>query len=244
MKVCADCGIAKPLDDFSGQVKSKDGKYPYCKVCTSIRQRAAYAARGKRSWMNDKVCTWCGVLKPRTAYVKDMNGRLHPRCTVCEDEARSYADKGMRRCGTCKQWKLTTGFHPSRAGKEHAACIECSKLYYAADPSRARNRSLKKNYGITLEQYKQLLTLQNHKCPICAEAFDPNTYSYSVDHAHGGPHRGRIRAIVHRDCNRHVLWAHEDSRQLRAAADLIDHPLTDWMVPEHMINAYEKKEPK
>jgi len=27
------------------------------------------------------------------------------------------------------------------------------------------------------------------------------------------------------------MWEHEDSGPLRRAADLIDNPLTDWMVP-------------
>ncbi len=104
-----------------------------------------------------------------------------------------------------------------------------------------RNRELKKNFGITLDQYKQLLALQNHHCPICAQKFEPDNYSYPVDHAHAGKHRGKIRAITHGECNRQVLGAHDDSTQLRAAADLIDHPLTEWLVPEHMINFYERK---
>lgn len=101
---------------------------------------------------------------------------------------------------------------------------------------RRRNYNLKKEYGITLEQYKELLAKQDHKCPICLGAFEPGNYSYPLDHAHGGKHKGRVRAIEHNDCNRFVMWMHEDSAQLRRAADLIDNPLTDWVVPNPTLN--------
>jgi hypothetical protein len=241
MKVCADCGLAKTEDQFSRQAKSKDGRYPYCKACTSIRHKAAYAARGKRSWTNDKVCSWCGVLKPRTEYAKTPDGHVHSRCVACELDVQKREAAGTRRCSMCKKWKSFEAFHASKLNGRHVTCKECTNSYYWADPNRARERGLKKNYGITLEQYRQLLALQNYACPICLEKFEPDNYSYSVDHAHSGVHRGKIRAITHSECNRSVLRAHEDSRQLRAAADLIDHPLTDWMVPEPMINHYEKR---
>ena len=244
MKTCPDCGEAKPLDQFSRALKNKDGRYPYCKTCASVRHKAAYALRGKRSWMNDKTCTWCGVLKPRVEYQKDPDGRVHPRCKVCEADSAAREAAGTRRCTTCRQWKKNDAFYPSKLKLPHVTCIDCTKAYHASRTIPRRDKDLQKNYGITLDQYKQLLALQNYACPICLEKFEPNNYSYSVDHSHEGIHRGKIRAIVHSECNRHVLWAHEDSRQLRAAADLIDHPLTEWMVPEAMINFYEKRPKK
>lgn len=105
---------------------------------------------------------------------------------------------------------------------------------------RRRNAELQKEYGITLDQYKELLERQGYKCPVCKVTFEPGVYSYPVDHAHSGPMVGRIRGILHRDCNRFVVWNHEDSAQLRAAADLIDNPLTDWVVPNPTSNERRK----
>jgi hypothetical protein len=87
-----------------------------------------------------------------------------------------------------------------------------------------------KDYGITLEQYDELATKQGGNCPVCLEPLPPDRGGY-VDHVHSGEHKGKIRAILHGICNRFVVWEHVDSGALRRAADLIDNPLTDWMVP-------------
>ncbi len=129
-------------------------------------------------------------------------------------------------------------FYPSQINRKNIACIECFRSYNRDPVSviRRRDRTLQKEYGITLDQYKELLEKQAHKCPICLEPFEPNNFSYPLDHSHGGKFVGRIRAILHRDCNRFVMWMHEDSAQLRRAADLIDNPLTDWVVPTPTLN--------
>ena len=87
-----------------------------------------------------------------------------------------------------------------------------------------------KEYGITGEQYDELVAKQDSNCPVCLTVL-PTDRSGHVDHAHSGPFKGRIRAIVHSECNRAILRDHEDSAILRRAADLIDNPLTNWMVP-------------
>lgn len=88
-----------------------------------------------------------------------------------------------------------------------------------------------KSYRVQLaEQYDSLVAKQGGNCPVCLKSLPPDRGGY-VDHVHEGKFKGRIRAILHRDCNRFVMWEHEDSGALRRAADLIDNPLTDWMVP-------------
>lgn len=241
MKTCARCKTVKSEEDFSRQTKSKDGRYPYCKTCVSSRNKLLYTARGKHSWVNDKTCTWCKQLLPRTAYRKTAAGKVHPRCATCEDDIADHEARGLKRCGICREWLPHSAYHPSKVRVANNPCAVCARGQMKSYHLTRRDRDLRKNFGITLDQYKQLLELQNHQCPICLRKFEPNNYSYPIDHAHAGKFRGRIRAIVHDECNRHVLWAHDDSLQLRAAADLIDHPLTEWMVPEPMINFYEKR---
>lgn len=41
MKRCPDCGETKSLDDFYKDKRRKDGKQFYCKVCVTVRNRAA-----------------------------------------------------------------------------------------------------------------------------------------------------------------------------------------------------------
>ena len=244
LKTCPACKEAKPLDAFSRQTKSKDGRYPYCKVCAKAKTQALYRARGKRSWMEDKTCSWCKTLKPRTTFRKDDLGKPVARCMDCETEISVRTSAGERRCNICREWLPLGRFYPSKLKFAHVACQECTKAQVAQPKYKSRRRAfvLMKEYGITLEQYDELVAKQNGGCPVCLNALPPDRAGH-VDHVHGGAMKGRIRAIVHRDCNRFVLWTHEDSAQLRRAADLIDNPLTDWVVPNPTSNerAHEKE---
>src|SRR6266849_5521960 len=68
-----------------------------------------------------------------------------------------------------------------------------------------KRADLKKNYGMTLEQYNDLLRNQNYTCKICNQ---PETqtdirfgvpYQLAVDHDH---QTGKIRGLLCSKCNR------------------------------------------
>lgn len=232
MKQCAACKEMKPFDDFYRMERTKHGRHPYCKVCAKKMHAEAYAKRGRDSWLNDKTCTWCQKLLPSESYARGEDGKRHTRCMDCERSIAEHEARGLRRCNICREWLPPGRFHPSRLRFEHIACIECVKAQVAQPKYRDKRRAylLMKDYGLTLEQYDELEAKQGGKCPVCLEPLPPNRGGY-VDHAHEGEHKGKIRAILHGICNRFVVWEHVDSGALRRAADLIDNPLTDWVVP-------------
>ncbi len=233
MKKCALCKQEKPFEAFALSKKAKTGRHPYCKECASAKTRAAYAIRGKRSWMDDKICRWCNTLKARIEFPRTSEGKVGARCNACVANIARHENAGERRCNMCRSWKPQSEFYESQLYKPHVACKECIRAS-TTQPDyqrRRRNKQLQKEFGITLEQYFELIDRQGGKCPVCLVPFEPGNFSYHLDHVHEGPFKGRIRAIVHSECNRTVLWMHEDSATLRRAADLIDNPLTDWVVP-------------
>lgn len=232
LKPCAACDESKPLDAFHRQAKSKDGRYPYCKVCTKARQQALYQVRDNKYRAAFKRCSWCLTDVPSEGFQRTSEGKRHARCIACEQEIETKQAQGLRRCNICRKWLPTDRFHPSKLRFEHIACVACVKAQAAQPKYRANRRAytLMKDYGLTLEQYDELEARQGGLCPVCLEPLPPNRGGY-VDHAHSGEHQGKIRAILHGICNRFVVWEHEDSAALRRAADLIDNPLTDWMVP-------------
>jgi hypothetical protein len=77
----------------------------------------------------------------------------------------------------------------------------------AIDPDkvkvRARRAALKHRYGITPEQYEEMLTRQDGKCAICNSKSpkDKRNRNFHVDHCH---ETGRIRGILCTKCN-HAL---------------------------------------
>jgi len=94
-----------------------------------------------------------------------------------------------------------------------------------------KNRNLKHKYGITLDQYQQMLVLQNNLCLLCKQTFDFNDNvgygSPVIDHDHGCCSGTKscgkcIRGVIHRRCNIGLGAFSDDAVQLRLAAEYLE----------------------
>jgi len=63
----------------------------------------------------------------------------------------------------------------------------------------SKRASLKKRYGITLEQYDELLAKQHNRCAICGRHQAGLRVSLAVDHNHS---TGKLRGLLCDMCNR------------------------------------------
>jgi len=86
---------------------------------------------------------------------------------------------------------------------ERAAYMrEWQKAARDADPDYSKNSSLKKNYGVTLDWYKEQHAKQGGVCAICGNeetaVIKGKRISLSVDHCHD---TGRVRALLCTGCN-------------------------------------------
>lgn len=93
------------------------------------------------------------------------------------------------------------------------------------NPEREKHQSLKKHYGITLEQYEKMGSAQNWKCAICggAEATkdkDGGPRRMPVDHDHT---TGKVRALLCTQCNRGLGLFSDSPEKLRAAAKYLEN---------------------
>ena len=93
-------------------------------------------------------------------------------------------------------------------------CKSCDKEYQPAAPQQFycsepctkrgyRNHYLLRNYGITVEQYENMLNEQDHKCKLClSEGFLMGVcheMKLVVDHCHK---HGHVRGLLCHNCNR------------------------------------------
>lgn len=243
MKTCTKCGLEKSLDDFNNEVKRNDGKYPWCRECLSQYRRERYTKIPRNIWITQKVCSKCKEWKPRDQYKINSSHNLHYRCMACEDFDTDLVDKGLFQCTSCRQIKPLDCFYKSRRDVKKSICIDCDKAYHKREDVRLRQReyNLQKRFGITLDQYEELLKRQDYACPICLKSFDKGVYKYPVDHAHSGPNAGVIRAILHDVCNRFIVRDHTDPEVLKRAAHLLENPYTDWYVPEEYVKPKKKR---
>lgn len=130
---------------------------------------------------NSKVCNRCSVLKPYEEFYKDKN----------------HSTGRYSFCKTCKN---------ARTGEWR---VEKREIYNAS--MRAYNKKhhrrihYKRSYGITPEQYNEMLKAQNGVCAICkkpAASLGVGKRPFVVDHCH---HTDRIRGILCYGCNRAIV---------------------------------------
>ena len=114
---------------------------------------------------------------------------------------------GSKTCTKCGITKDIEEFY-KRGGKQSPDsrknhCKDCDKKRvsksYWEDPSKSRNNDLKRLYGITLNEYNQMLLNQNNQCAIC-NATDPGGKhgKFMVDHCHS---TGKVRGLLCKRCN-------------------------------------------
>lgn len=86
-------------------------------------------------------------------------------------------------------------------------------------PAKAKEHVLKKQYGIGLDEYHDLLHRQDGVCAICGKGDDH--FSLAVDHCHSTK---RVRGLLCSKCNRGVGLFEDEPERLERAAAYLRHP--------------------
>ena len=133
-----------------------------------------------------------------------------------------------KRCSSCGEEKPITEFNRNRAMRDgyQNQCRSCNKA--SATKARKRNpqvyrdaerrRFLRTTYGITADQYDEMLTAQGGVCAICGCTCSSGR-RLAVDHNHS---TGAVRALLCGDCNVTLGKMKESPALLRAAAAYLE----------------------
>ncbi len=139
------------------------------------------------------------------------------RDEVDRDIARQ--SKTCTGCGELKPFNEFWVHSKSRDGRQNA-CIKCRKGAPAYSPEKLRRYRLQRVYGITTEQYDELLVRQDGVCAICkAGVSDALGRRLSVDHDH---ETGRVRGLLCTLCNRGIGYFKDDANLIRLAAEYLE----------------------
>jgi len=115
-------------------------------------------------------------------------------------------------CARCNKPRPPEAYPTTRA----RVCQRCTAARIKAT---SRNTSLRKLYGLTLEEYERLREFQQGRCAICQRA---PRYRLAVDHDHKTT---EVRGLLCKLCNQHILpSARDDPKVLRRAAEYLEHP--------------------
>lgn len=94
----------------------------------------------------------------------------------------------------------------------------------AKSPEKVRASNLKKNYGISLEQFAAMHAAQQGRCAVCGNEIAPRGKSTHVDHDHT---TGKVRALLCHACNTGLgLFKDSADRLLLAAKYVLFHKAT------------------
>lgn len=113
-----------------------------------------------------------------------------------------------KNCCYCKQDRPFSCFYrnPKYTDGHGSTCKTClrrnHKIWRARNPEwypKYSQRTNLKRYGLTIEQYEQLLAQQNRRCKICGvEASDKRGRRLCVDHDHT---TNTVRGLLCSNCN-------------------------------------------
>jgi hypothetical protein len=126
-----------------------------------------------------------------------------------------------------------------RSKKRYYDNLEKSREYQRAwqqeraikNPEAAKMKSysasIRRRYGLTVEQYDAKLAAQNNLCGLCGKPFEGETKFKGglegtapvLDHDHGS---GKLRDFVHRSCNLGIGYFYDDPDLLRLAAEYLE----------------------
>jgi len=110
------------------------------------------------------------------------------------------------KCSKCNIEKDKSAFHKDRRSLNglRSRCKQCGKMF-ASEPVnkeehklKKREYDLKKDFGISLNEYNDIYMLQNGQCGICGIHQKDLKISLSVDHDHL---TGKIRGLLCTKCN-------------------------------------------
>lgn len=192
-KKCNKCSEWKELLAFGFDKRNKDGLQGICEVCRKAKKQADRRARiGAEIIIAEKWCNKCEVIKPSHDFYKDA-GIADGLGTICKD---------------CRDISMSHWRENNR--EQYNADM---RLWRAENKDAAKSTDLMRCYGISLEDYNNMLTAQNGACAICKKP-PKGKRPLVVDHCHGSE---KVRDLLCYGCNRLIV-------------SLDDHPLHNAIV--------------
>jgi 5-methylcytosine-specific restriction endonuclease McrA len=172
-----------------------------------------------------KICSKCGYIGPNTDF---YNSKIYKDghfiwCKKCKDaQTNAWDKKNRNRINECRRIKYAED--PNKV-------LNRTKKWAKLNPDRMKNMSLKRCFGITLDDYREMFIKQEGKCAICGihnnvlkeigGRYSKNLLEYRlvVDHNHS---TGNNRSLLCMPCNLGIGYFKEDKNILSNAIKYLE----------------------
>lgn len=206
-KICIKCGIDKPLSEFHINRPKTGGRHSYCKVCLRDYTKARDAANAD-------------AISARRKADRAANPEKY--------KARSKAYIEANRDAIATRTKAYYEANPEAKAVQRERNRLRINAIRAKDPDYGASQHLKQRFGLTLDDYNQMLEDQGGLCanpgcfnvPLVDRRFD-------VDHDHaccsGKKSCGKcVRGLLCHSCNLALGLLHEDVKRIQGLADYLE----------------------
>lgn len=173
--------------------------------------------------VSDRYCAFCKCLHPLTNEYW-YRAHKHLGLSKCKKQKLFEAKRSydpVAKAAYNKKWReenreLVAENKRQWFNKNREQNIEKRKANYRKNIDAHKDAMLRRNYGITLEQYNAMLASQDHGCKICKSKTSNSKAAKSlfVDHCH---RTGVVRGILCNKCNAGIAYFNE-SKELLAEA--------------------------
>ena len=149
--------------------------------------------------MKTKTCIKCQEVKPLDEYYKRKDSK----------------DGHRNECKKCKL-ELSKEYRSENRDK----ISEYMKDYVSKpeNKERAKSRHLRRNFGITLDDYNQMFTEQEGCCAICGKHQSELNKTLCVDHCH---ETGEVRELLCDKCNRGLGYFNDNADTMESAIEYL-----------------------
>lgn len=93
-------------------------------------------------------------------------------------------------------------------------CVTCKNEDRINNKEKIKLNSIKRNFGLSTDDYLKILKIQNNSCAICKEEFKISKFTH-VDHCHD---TNKVRGILCNKCNTGIGQLKHSPEILRRAA--------------------------
>lgn len=199
-----------------------------CDYCSKTFERTnsyvrKHIKRNHKNCFCSRSCLASFKNKERTKDVqcehKDAKHFAHGLCESCY-----YSQEHVKEA-RCKSWEKykTSDTYLSKKDEIVKTCkINARKRYESGGKEKQRDQDLQRKYGISDEEYQNMLTGQNNLCAICK---NPETHmrngkvtSLCVDHCHK---TDKVRGLLCKRCNVMLGQSQDNIETLKAAIEYL-----------------------
>lgn len=173
-----------------------------------------------------RICITCGETKP-VEMMALRSGKPRNQCKACKsahqkDWVAKAPERAARNLERAREWRQNnperTAEYTRRKNERpgfREQKREYMRDYYASmDDSERRDRHYRRNYGISLAEYDEMLLNQAGGCAICGDK-PGETDVLVVDHCHN---TGKVRGLLCSTCNLAIGYLKDSPDNMISAA--------------------------